>query len=74
MSSQNCGEFNRSRNQAPSATHLEFEIRLRKNIPEVGLERVKSWNCHDIPVPKSVRAETNRGDLPDGLGTDFHLN
>jgi hypothetical protein len=72
MSSQNWGETNRPRNQATSATHLRFELRLRnKNIPEVGLERLRSWNCHDISVQELVQAELIRLHLPDDLWTDF---
>jgi hypothetical protein len=37
----------------------------------VGLERLRSWNCHDVPAQKSVRSETIRVHLPDDLGTDF---
>jgi hypothetical protein len=38
----------------------------------VGLERLRSWNCHghDAPVQISVKAETIRVHLPDDLGTD----
>jgi hypothetical protein len=41
-----------------------------KNTPEVGLERLRSWNCHDIPAQKSVIAKTIRVDLPDDPETD----
>jgi len=45
--------------------------KIEKNMPEVGLERLRSWNCHDISAQKSVKTETITYDLLDDPGTDF---